>query len=73
MKTYLKHLTGLAISFLSISVFAAPIEGYWKSIDDRTSEQLAIVEIKQAADGTYRGKRFIFIQMPEVVKHLLIV
>jgi len=30
-------------------------EGFWKSIDDRTGEQLSIVEIKKKPDNTYTG------------------
>ncbi|MFO1415817.1 MAG: DUF2147 domain-containing protein [Acinetobacter sp.] len=36
--------------------FCSLYRGYWKSIDDRTGEQLSIVEIRKGADGTFRGK-----------------
>lgn len=55
-RMFMKGIVMLAISCVSMATFAASIEGYWKSIDDRTSEQLAIVEIKKTADGTFRGK-----------------
>lgn len=42
--------------FTSILSYASSIEGYWRSIDDRTGEQLTIIEIRKAADNTYRGK-----------------
>ena len=40
----------------AFTAYAASIEGYWKSIDDRTGEQLSIVEIRKGADGRYHGK-----------------
>jgi hypothetical protein len=40
----------------STTVYAADsIEGYWKSIDDRTGEPLSIIEFKKKIDGTYSG------------------
>ncbi len=38
---------------LSTDGFATTPERYWKSIDDRTGEQLSIVEIKKKPDATY--------------------
>jgi hypothetical protein len=52
----MKGFLGLSITFTSLMTYAASIEGYWKSIDDRTGEQLSIVEIRKGADGTFRGK-----------------
>ena len=51
----MKGIVGLIIAFASVTGFAASIEGYWKSIDDRTGEQLSIVEIKKKPDNTYTG------------------
>lgn len=55
-KLFMNGIMGISLSLLSTTIFSASIEGYWKSIDDRTSEQLAIIEIKKATDGTFRGK-----------------
>lgn len=38
---------------LSTDGFATTPERYWKSSDDRTGEQLSIVEIKKKPDATY--------------------
>ncbi|MCY6411443.1 DUF2147 domain-containing protein [Acinetobacter sp. VNH17] len=51
-----KCVLGLIGCFISIVSYAASIEGYWRSIDDRTGEQLTIIEIRKASDNTYRGK-----------------
>ena len=55
-RVFMKGFLGLSITFTSLMTYAASIEGYWKSIDDRTGEQLSIYEIKKAPDGTYQGK-----------------
>ena len=55
-RVFMKGIVGLIIAFASVTGFAASIEGYWKSIDDRTGEKLSIVEIRKGADGTFRGK-----------------
>ena len=47
---------GISLAVLSTGGFAATPEGYWKSIDDRTGEQLSIVEIRKGNDGRYHGK-----------------
>lgn len=52
----LKCSIALITCFTSILSYASSIEGYWRSIDDRTGEQLTIIEIKKAANNTYRGK-----------------
>ena len=52
----IKAIVGFSIACASLTTFAASIEGYWKSIDDRTGEKLSIVEIRKGADGTFRGK-----------------
>ena len=54
-RVFMKGIVGLIIAFASVTGFAASIEGYWKSIDDRTGEQLSIVEVKKKPDGTYTG------------------
>ena len=55
-RVFMKGIVGLTLAFASVASFAASIEGYWKSIDDRTGEQLSIIEIKKGADGRYHGK-----------------
>ena len=52
----IKAIVGFSIACASLTTFAASIEGYWKSIDDRTGEQQSIVEIRKGADGRYHGK-----------------
>ena len=52
----IKAIVGFSIACASLTTFAASIEGYWKSIDDRTGGQLSIVEIRKGADGRYHGK-----------------
>ena len=52
----IKAIVGFSIACASLTTFAASIEGYWKSIDDRTGEKLSIVEIWKGADGRYHGK-----------------
>ena len=49
-------IMGISLALLSTATFAVTPEGYWKSIDDRTGEQLSIVEIRKGADGRYHGK-----------------
>lgn len=34
---------------------ATDLQGYWRSIDDRTGESLSIVQFKKEANGTYNG------------------
>ena len=46
----------MALIITSVGSYASSIEGYWKSIDDRTGEQLSIVEIRKGTDGYYHGK-----------------
>ncbi|QER39366.1 DUF2147 domain-containing protein [Acinetobacter suaedae] len=54
-KLLMNGVMGVFLSlFTTLSVASTP-EGYWKSIDDRTGEQLSIVEVKKKADGTYTG------------------
>ena len=55
-KSIRKGILGLVLSLASVTAFSATIEGFWHSIDDRTGEQLSIVEIRKGADGTFRGK-----------------
>ena len=55
-KLLIKCMLGMTMGFSSVLAYAASIEGYWKSIDDRTGEQLSIVEIRKGADGRYHGK-----------------
>lgn len=50
-------IMGISLAVFSTGAFAVTPEGYWKSIDDRTGEQLSIVEIrKKGNDGRYHGK-----------------
>jgi hypothetical protein len=52
----MKGFMGLSIAFLSMTTYSASIEGYWKSIEERTGEQLSIVEIRKGSDGRFHGK-----------------
>lgn len=52
----MKGIVCLSIMFTNLTTFAASIEGYWRVISDRSSEQAAIVEIRKSRDGTYKGK-----------------
>ena len=52
----IKGIVGCSIACASLTTFAASIEGYWKSIEERTGEQLSIVEIRKGNDGRYHGK-----------------
>lgn len=51
----MKGIMGSCLAVFASMSFAATPEGFWKSIDDRTGEQLSIVEIKKKADNTYTG------------------
>ena len=46
-------IMGISLAVFSTGAFAVTPERYWKSIDDRTGEQLSIVEIKKKPDTTY--------------------
>ena len=48
-------IMGISLAVFSTGAFAVTPERYWKSIDDRTGEQLSIVEVKKKPDGTYTG------------------
>lgn len=52
----IKAIVGFSIACASLTTFAASIEGYWKSIEERTGEQLSIVEIRKGNDDRYHGK-----------------
>ncbi len=60
-RVFMKGFLGLSITFTSLMTYAASMEGYWKSIDDRTGEQLSIVEIRKGADGVTTVKLLIVI------------
>ena len=52
-----KQLIGaLLLSAVSSFSFAEDIIGLWQSIDDKTGEPKALVEIRKEADNTYAGK-----------------
>jgi uncharacterized protein (DUF2147 family) len=51
----MKGLMGMSLVLCSLMTFAATPEGFWKSIDDRTGEQLSIIEVKKKPDNTYTG------------------
>jgi uncharacterized protein (DUF2147 family) len=51
----MKGLMGMSLALCSLMTFAATPEGFWKSIDDRTGEQLSIIEVKKKPDNTYTG------------------
>ena len=52
----MKGIVGISFALFATANFAATPEGFWKSIDDRTGEQLSIVEIRKGTDGYYHGK-----------------
>ena len=49
-------IMGISLAVFSTGAFAVTPEGYWKSIEERTGEQLSIVEIRKGNDGRYHGK-----------------
>ena len=49
-------ILGIVLIQASVTAYSATIEGFWRSIDDRTGEKLSIVEIRKGADGRYHGK-----------------
>ena len=51
----MKGLMSMSLALSSLMAFAATPEGFWKSIDDRTGEQLSIIELKKKPDNTYTG------------------
>ncbi|WAU74631.1 MULTISPECIES: DUF2147 domain-containing protein [unclassified Acinetobacter] len=51
----MKGIVGISFALFATANFAMTPEGFWKSIDDRTGEQLSIVEIKKKPDNTYTG------------------
>ncbi|QUY35551.1 DUF2147 domain-containing protein [Acinetobacter junii] len=53
--SFMKGLMGMSLALCSLMTFAATPEGFWKSIDDRTGEQLSIIEVKKKPDNTYTG------------------
>ena len=55
-RIWIQTVVGVMMCLGSIFTYADSIEGYWRSIDDRTGEQLTIIEIRKAPDNTYRGK-----------------
>lgn len=55
-RIWIQTVIGVMMCLGSIFTYADSIEGYWRSIDDRTGEQLTIIEIRKAPDNTYRGK-----------------
>ncbi|WP_038345502.1 DUF2147 domain-containing protein [Acinetobacter sp. A47] len=52
----MKGIMGFTFACASAASCSASIEGYWKSIEERTGEQLSIVEIRKGNDGRYHGK-----------------
>ena len=52
-KLLIKCMLGLVVGFSSVVSYAAPLEGFWRTIDDKTGQQVSIVEIKKKADNTY--------------------
>lgn len=55
-KLLIKCMLGMTMGFSSVLAYAASIEGYWKSIEERTGQQLSIVEIRKGDDGKFHGK-----------------
>ena len=54
-KLLIKCMLGMTMGFSSVLAYAASIEGYWKSIEERTGQQLSIVEIRKGDDGKFHG------------------
>ena len=52
-KLLIKCMLGLVVGFSSVVSYAASLEGFWRTIDDKTGQQVSIVEIKKKADNTY--------------------
>lgn len=46
-------LLGAVMMLGGVVAHAASLEGYWRTIDDKTGQQVSIVEIKKKADDTY--------------------
>ena len=55
-KLLIKCMLGLAIGLSSFLTAAASIEGYWRSINERTGEQISIIEIRKNDDNTFTGR-----------------
>ncbi|ENW80778.1 hypothetical protein F909_02066 [Acinetobacter sp. ANC 3929] len=55
INSLMKGFMGISLGLFTTISFASTPEGFWKSIDDRTGEQLSIVEIKRKPDNTYTG------------------
>lgn len=54
-KILMNGIIGISLGLFTTFSIASTPEGYWRSIDDRTGEQLSIVEVKKKGDGTYTG------------------
>lgn len=57
MKHIISGLITLGIFGIGMSSLHAAnsIEGYWRSMDDRTGEPLSVIEFKKQANNTYTG------------------
>ena len=55
MKKYLVLLTALVLSMSAFSQ-VEQIVGKWKTVDDKTGDNFALVEIYKASNGMYYGK-----------------
>lgn len=53
----LKAILSASLLMSTSMLFAstAGLEGYWRSMDDRTGEPLSIIEFKKQTNGTYTG------------------
>lgn len=51
----LKCSIALIACFTSILSDVSTIEGYWRSIDDKTGEKLSVIEIRKDAKNEYNG------------------
>ena len=51
----IKCMLGVAFGLSSFMASAASMEGYWKSIEERTGQQLSIIEIRKGEDNSYHG------------------
>jgi uncharacterized protein (DUF2147 family) len=58
-----KIALGLALSFSALA--SAQIEGRWKTIDDESGREKAVIEISKRSDGKYYGKIVQMLIKPE--------
>lgn len=60
-------MMGSGLNLAHAATQAADIEGYWRTIDDKTGFAKAIIQIYKAANGTYSGVHIRAIPRPNYV------